>query len=106
MHLPISSWVPPPKPWFRDLSLEAGALQRFASQQVRQIRTWIEVLPIGSSTRYWAGLIGFRAFVWHTEISFLPCSLAHSVALLLLLNDPGVCLVGYFGNQQQVVNGE
>src|SRR5437016_6010631 len=72
MHLPSSSWVPQPKPWFRDLSLEAGALQRFASQQVRQIRTWIEVLPIGSSTRYWAGLIGFRAFVWHTELSFRP----------------------------------
>src|SRR5262245_2860169 len=29
-----------------------------------------------------------------------------SVALLLFLNDPGVCLVGHLGNHEQVVSGE
>src|SRR5438552_18610117 len=71
MHLPISSWVPPLKAGLRNLPFKAGALQRFASQQVGQIRTWMEVLAIGSCARYLSALVGVHAFVVHTEISFL-----------------------------------
>src|SRR5947207_11386911 len=71
MRLPISSWVPPLKAGLRNLPFKAGALQRFASQQVGQIRICIEVLAIGSCARYLSALFGVHAFVVHTEISFL-----------------------------------